>query len=54
MAEDQSILGQRRLYYDEETDETTFCSDSDEEYSVEEKWHYFTPLEDAIISYLFP
>ena len=37
MTEDQSVLGRRRIYYDQNGGEALICSDSEEEIIDEEK-----------------
>lgn len=37
MTEDQSVVGRRRIYYDQNGGETLICSDSDEEVLEEEE-----------------
>ncbi|KAL6271887.1 hypothetical protein ACE6H2_028798 [Prunus campanulata] len=57
MADDQSVVGRRRIYYDKDgTDgsEALVCSDTDEEIAEpEEVKHEFTAGEDRIISMAF-
>uniref|UniRef100_A0A6V7PRA5 [histone H3]-lysine(27) N-trimethyltransferase n=1 Tax=Ananas comosus var. bracteatus TaxID=296719 RepID=A0A6V7PRA5_ANACO len=50
MAEDQSVIGRRRIYYDPYGNEALICSDSDEEIAepLEEK-HEFSEGEDQIL-----
>lgn len=50
MAEDQSVVGRRQIYYDNCGSEALICSDSDEELAepVEEK-HDFSEGEDLIL-----
>lgn len=54
MADDQSVVGRRRIYYDKDgTDgsEALVCSDTDEEIAEpEEVKHEFTAGEDRIMS----
>lgn len=51
MAEDQSVVGRRRIYYDQHGSEALICSDSEEEFpEPEEEKREFTPAEDRIIS----
>lgn len=51
MAEDQSVVGRRRIYYDQHGSEALICSDSEEEFpEPEEEKREFTPTEDRIIS----
>ncbi|GAB4830582.1 hypothetical protein Ancab_020348 [Ancistrocladus abbreviatus] len=50
MAEDQSIVGRRRIYYDERGSEALICSDSDEENAeLEEEKYEFSEGEDRIL-----
>jgi len=50
MAEDQSVVGRRRIYYDPYGNETLICSDSDEEIAEpEEEKHEFSEGEDLIL-----
>lgn len=50
MAEDQSVVGRRRIYYDQNGSETLICSDSEEENTeLEEEKHEFTVAEKRII-----
>uniref|UniRef100_V5LTF8 [histone H3]-lysine(27) N-trimethyltransferase n=1 Tax=Eulaliopsis binata TaxID=673200 RepID=V5LTF8_9POAL len=50
MAEDQSVVGRRRIYYDPVGNEALICSDSDEEIpEPEEEKHFFTEGEDQLI-----
>lgn len=51
MAEDQSVVGKRRIYYDQHGNETLLCSESDEEITEaeEEKQHEFSEGEDLIV-----
>lgn len=50
MAEDQSVVGRRRIYYDQYGSEALICSDSEEEFPepVEEK-REFSEGEDQIL-----
>lgn len=52
MADDQSVLGRRRIYYDEEHgSEALICSDSEEEFpEPEDEKHEFTKGEDKILT----
>ena len=51
MAEDQSVVGRRRIYYDQHGSEALICSDSEEEVpEPEEDKREFTPGEDRILS----
>uniref|UniRef100_A0A453I8S7 Histone-lysine N-methyltransferase CLF-like HTH domain-containing protein n=1 Tax=Aegilops tauschii subsp. strangulata TaxID=200361 RepID=A0A453I8S7_AEGTS len=50
MADDQSIAGRRRIYYDSAGNEALICSESDEEIpQPEEEKHVFTEGEDQLI-----
>lgn len=50
MAEDQSVVGRRRIYYDPCGNETLICSDSEEEIAeLEEEKHEFSEGEDLIL-----
>ncbi|TVU47308.1 hypothetical protein EJB05_06903 [Eragrostis curvula] len=50
MAEDQSVVGRRRIYYDPVGNEALICSDSDDEIpEPEEERHLFTEGEDQLI-----
>ncbi|ONL97258.1 enhancer of zeste3 [Zea mays] len=50
MADDQSVVGRRRIYYDPIGNEALICSDSDEEIpEPEEEKHFFTEGEDQLI-----
>ncbi|KAK7392234.1 hypothetical protein VNO78_20665 [Psophocarpus tetragonolobus] len=50
MAEDQSVVGRRRIYYDQHGSEALICSDSEEELTEpEEEKHEFSEAEDRII-----
>ncbi|XP_026656133.1 histone-lysine N-methyltransferase EZ1 isoform X2 [Phoenix dactylifera] len=50
MAEDQSVVGRRRIYYDPYGNEALICSDSDEEIAdLEEEKHEFSEGEDQIL-----
>ncbi|KAJ7973061.1 Histone-lysine N-methyltransferase [Quillaja saponaria] len=48
MAEDQSVVGRRRIYYDQHGSEALICSDSEEEIAEPEK-HEFSEGEDRIL-----
>lgn len=54
MADDQSVVGRRRIYYDKDGidgSEALVCSDTDEEIAEpEEVKHEFTAGEDRIMS----
>ncbi|KAF5811030.1 putative [histone H3]-lysine(4) N-trimethyltransferase chromatin remodeling SET family [Helianthus annuus] len=50
MADDQSIVGRRRIYYDQNGSEALICSDSEEELTEpEEEKHEFSETEKRII-----
>ncbi|XP_078160551.1 SET domain-containing protein isoform X3 [Carex rostrata] len=50
MADDQSVVGCRRIYYDPVGNEALICSDSDEEFvEAEEEKHDFSEGEDQLI-----
>ncbi|XP_062215832.1 histone-lysine N-methyltransferase EZ3 isoform X3 [Phragmites australis] len=50
MADDQSVVGRRRIYYDPVGNEALICSDSDDEIpEPEEEKHLFTEGEDQLI-----
>ncbi|KAJ1297454.1 hypothetical protein BS78_01G377500 [Paspalum vaginatum] len=50
MADDQSVVGRRRIYYDPVGNEALICSDSDDEIpEPEEEKHFFTEGEDELI-----
>ncbi|KAI9099138.1 hypothetical protein K1719_024905 [Acacia pycnantha] len=50
MAEDQSVVGRRRIYYDQHGSEALICSDSEEEQTEpEEDKREFTDAEDRIL-----
>ncbi|XP_020520541.1 histone-lysine N-methyltransferase EZ3 isoform X3 [Amborella trichopoda] len=50
MAEDQSVVGRRRIYYDACGSEALICSDSEEEFAErEEEKHEFSEGEDRIL-----
>ncbi|KAF8683897.1 hypothetical protein HU200_044841 [Digitaria exilis] len=50
MADDQSVVGRRRIYYDPVGNEALICSDSDDEIpEPEEEKHFFTEGEDQLI-----
>ncbi|KAI3800897.1 hypothetical protein L1987_28996 [Smallanthus sonchifolius] len=50
MADDQSIVGRRRIYYDQNGSEALICSDSEEELTEpEEEKHEFSEAEKRII-----
>nr|XP_027118503.1 histone-lysine N-methyltransferase EZA1-like isoform X1 [Coffea arabica] len=50
MAEDQSVVGRRRIYYDPHGSEALICSDSEEEMvAPEEEKHEFSEAEDRIL-----
>ncbi|XP_019441295.1 PREDICTED: histone-lysine N-methyltransferase EZA1 isoform X2 [Lupinus angustifolius] len=50
MAEDQSVVGRRRIYYDQHGSEALICSDSEEELiESEEEKHEFSEAEDRVL-----
>lgn len=50
MAEDQSVVGRRRIYYDQHGSEALVCSDSEEDVTeAEEEKHDYSEGEDRII-----
>lgn len=50
MADDQSVVGRRRIYYDPYGNEALICSESDEEIAdSEEEKHEFSEGEDQIL-----
>ncbi|XP_022757869.1 histone-lysine N-methyltransferase EZA1-like isoform X2 [Durio zibethinus] len=50
MAEDQSVVGRRRIYYDQQGSEALICSDSEEDTAErEEEKHEFSEGEDRIL-----
>ncbi|XP_072997656.1 histone-lysine N-methyltransferase EZ1 isoform X1 [Typha latifolia] len=50
MADDQSVVGRRRIYYDPDDNEALICSDSDEEIpEQEEERHEFSEGEDQML-----
>lgn len=50
MAEDQSVVGRRRIYYDPVGNKALLCSDTDEEIQEqEEEKHEFSEGEDQIL-----
>ncbi|KAL3604431.1 hypothetical protein D5086_005290 [Populus alba] len=49
MAEDQSVFGRRRIYYDQHGSEALICSDSEEDNEPEEEKHEFCDGEDRIL-----
>lgn len=53
MAEDQSVVGRRRIYYDQHGSEALICSDSEEEnIEPEVEKHEFSEGEDRILWYV--
>lgn len=53
MAEDQSVVGRRRIYYDSHGNEALLCSDSEEDIvEPEEEKHEFAESEDKILWYV--
>ncbi|KAF9669257.1 hypothetical protein SADUNF_Sadunf14G0089000 [Salix dunnii] len=53
MAEDQSVVGRRRIYYDQHGSEALVCSDSEEDIEPEEGNHEFSEGEDRILWMVF-
>lgn len=54
MAEDQSVVGRRRIYYDPSGNEALVCTDSDDDIAeVEEDKHEFSAGEDRILWLVF-
>ncbi|XP_073022642.1 histone-lysine N-methyltransferase EZA1 isoform X1 [Primulina eburnea] len=54
MAEDQSVVGRRRIYYDQHGSEALICSDSEEELGgLEGEKHEFSEAEDRILRMAF-
>lgn len=50
MADDQSVVGRRRIYYDQNGSEALICSDSEEEITeLEEEKHEFSEAENRIM-----
>ncbi|XP_023524793.1 histone-lysine N-methyltransferase EZA1 isoform X1 [Cucurbita pepo subsp. pepo] len=50
MAEDQSVVGRRRIYYDQHGSEALICSDSEEELAEpEDEKHEFSEGEDRVL-----
>jgi len=49
MAEDQSVVGRRRIYYDRHGSEALICSDSEEDIETEEEKHEFSEGEDRFL-----
>ncbi|ESQ37853.1 hypothetical protein EUTSA_v10028423mg [Eutrema salsugineum] len=49
MAEDQSVVGRRQIYYDQHGGETLICSDSEEEPEPEEERREYSEGEDSVI-----
>lgn len=50
MAEDQSVVGRRRIYYDQHGSEALICSDSEEDIAEpEEEKHEFSEGEDRML-----
>lgn len=53
MAEDQSVVGKRRIYYDPHGSEALICSDSEEEITEpDEEKHEFSEGEDRILRWV--
>lgn len=54
MTEDQSVVGRRRIYYDQNGGEALVCSDSEEEeIDKEEDKKEFVDSEDNIIRFVY-
>ncbi|TXG63294.1 hypothetical protein EZV62_010288 [Acer yangbiense] len=54
MAEDQSVVGRRRIYYDQHGNEALICSESEEDLvEPEEEKHEFSEVEDRILWTVF-
>lgn len=49
MTEDQSVVGRRRIYYDQNGGEALICSDSEEELIEDEEKRDFIESEDYIL-----
>lgn len=50
MAEDQSVVGRRRIYYDQSGNEALICSDSEDDIAeIEEDKRDFSEGEDRIL-----
>lgn len=50
MADDQSVVGRRRIYYDQHGSETLICSDSEEETAEpNEQKQVYSEAEDRLI-----
>lgn len=49
MAEDQSVVGRRQIYYERHGGETLICSDSEEEPEPEEEKREYSEGEDSVI-----
>lgn len=55
MTEDQSVVGRRRIYYDQNGGEALICSDSEEEVmDEEEEKKEFAEFEDYILRLVSP
>lgn len=53
MTEDQSVVGKRRIYYEEHGNEALVCSDSEEDNPEQEEEKYeFSEGEDRILWYV--
>lgn len=53
MAEDQSVVGKRRIYYDPHGSEALICSDSEEEITEpDEEKHEFSEGEERILRWV--
>ncbi|XP_022855809.1 histone-lysine N-methyltransferase EZA1-like isoform X1 [Olea europaea var. sylvestris] len=53
MADDQSVVGRRRIYYDRHGSEALLCSDSDEDLAEMEEKHEYSEGEDRILRMAF-
>ncbi|KZV39929.1 histone-lysine N-methyltransferase EZA1-like [Dorcoceras hygrometricum] len=54
MADDQSVVGRRRIYYDQQGSEALICSDSEEEFGgLEGQKHEFSEAEDRMLRMAF-
>lgn len=53
MADDQSVVGRRRIYYDPNGSEALICSDSEEEITdTDEEKHEFSDGEDRVLRWV--
>lgn len=53
MTEDQSVVGRRRIYYDQNGGEALICSDSEEEVIEDKEEREFVESEDYILRLVF-